>query len=626
MLTPGTIIDGRYRIDREVGSGGFATVFAAQHLSLDAPVAVKVLRLFPEDSAARRKALLESFLDEAKMVTRLRHDNVVRTLDQGVHRPSGSDFGLPYVVLEWCGDASLASFLGARHGRALDLSEALELFDALASGVAHAHQHGIAHRDLKPANVMLAHDARGRPVPRIIDFGIGKLFEVDRDAGGTMSMTSSASKYTPAYAAPEQLGRLATGPWTDVHALGLIFVELVSGRPPYERSALGAIDPNRPTPKSFGVDVGAIEPVIARAVALDPRDRFRDAGELLSALRAAQRSAIVSHADTVAAPAETFAPTGRTPLSSVPASPSVSRRRSAAGVWTLGVLGVAALGLTAAVGVGVWVLPRLGAGRGEVAPRPSVSAKAEPGPMPLSRLTIADLEQRLLAEGARITGRGEEGAMQYLHFTGSDVAGTAYLNTIPAGPGSAGGSPELGALPSIKSWIIFDRAQGLELAYGVEGDRVLSLTGRVKEPTLALFETLAKGVSLRIRGSSFGPPDPATRAEDARPLWRAKSLAELELSELMSRIATADATIEGVRSSPDHWTVSIASAAGKGQIDVFRTAAADSTTLTRDLQTRRVPFVRATGGHARVVSQGPGSLGSKKFLLHVLDGLSVSVE
>jgi serine/threonine protein kinase len=617
LLTPGTVIDGRYRVDEEIGSGGFATVFSGQHLALDARVAIKVLRLYAEDSPTRREALLRGFMDEARLVVRLRHDNIVRTLDQGVYAPGGSDFGLPYVVFEWCGDSSMARFLASRNGAPLPVAEAYPLIEAITSAMAHAHELGIAHRDLKPANVMVKHDARGQLVPRVIDFGIAKLFETDRTAGETKTLTAGA-KYTLAYAAPEQLSGIASGPWTDVHAIGLIFVELTTGRPPYESCDLGPIDPNRPTPKRFGVDVGAFEAVILRAVAFDPRDRFRNAGELLSALRAANQEVISSEAVTAIAPRlrQVAQPVTEGALANTVTERPRSKR------WPL----LLAFGAVAVIACAVVVVMALSKNPERRLLRSAHLASALPAlSAHLSEMTRSELERRLIAAGAAITGRGEEPTQQYLYFSGNGMSGTAYLNQVSIGGNLTRSDRELATLPTIKSWIAFDRAQGLELAYGVDGDRVLSLTGTSKGPTLALFEKLAKGFALRLRGSSFGRPDPATYADDAKSLWHAKSLADLGLAELMSRVTTAGATIVGIRLAPRVWSLTLQEDQNKGELDVFHSAAS-ADELVAALQKSHARFVTAGSGGARAVCQGTGSLSSKAFSKRVFEGLGLSFE
>ena len=290
-LAPGTILDGRHRVDEPIGSGGFATVYAGLHLTLGVRVAIKVLHVDGQLGPEQQVEMLSAFVEEARLVTRLRHDHVVRTLDQGVLQAEADGRAIPYVVLEWCGDESLKDRLREQHGEPMPLVEAYAIIDAVTDAMAHAHDFGIVHRDIKPGNVMLARGPSGEIVPRVIDFGIAKLFENDDRTSSGQTMSRSAGKFTPAYAAPEQLAGLRTGPWTDVHAIGLLFFELVTGRSPFASGAsLGGVDPERPTPGRCGVDVGAFEAVIARAVSLRPADRHADARELRRALHDAARA------------------------------------------------------------------------------------------------------------------------------------------------------------------------------------------------------------------------------------------------------------------------------------------------------------------------------------------------
>lgn len=286
------LIDARYRLDRLVGEGGFGSVYAGVHVVLGAPVAVKVLRLDPRATAEERAERSARFLEEGRVLTRLRHPSIVTALDLGLMPPDEEGNATPYLAMEWVPGVTLEGWLTAR-GRALTLPEAWELFEPLASALAFAHEARVVHRDLKPGNVMIVPVDGRLGLPRVIDFGIAKLVAPDETASGGATVTASApSAFTPAYAAPEQVVQARTGPWTDVHALALIFVEMVTGASPYGAKGndrLRAVDPERPTPGRAGVDVGAFEPVIARALSLRPRERFSDAGELLAACGKAAR-------------------------------------------------------------------------------------------------------------------------------------------------------------------------------------------------------------------------------------------------------------------------------------------------------------------------------------------------
>ena len=202
-----------YEIVRELGRGGMGVVYLARQKSLDRLVAVKVLR--PGELAFG--PMVRRFLDEAKHLARLRHPNLV-----SVHEV-GEAGGEPYFSMDYIEGESLADLL--RRER-LSPSRALAILKQAAEGVAHAHQTGIIHRDLKPANILI--DAAGRAY--VTDFGLARNLsdESDRTHSGTVMGT-------PQYMAPEQARgetRLV-GEATDVHALGAILYEMLTGRPPY---------------------------------------------------------------------------------------------------------------------------------------------------------------------------------------------------------------------------------------------------------------------------------------------------------------------------------------------------------------------------------------------------------
>src|SRR5262249_51521150 len=157
------------------------------------------------------------------------------------------------------------------------------------------------HRDLKPSNVMLERSRRG-PVARVLDFGIAKIMERDAPAStGNTATDARVKAFSPAYAAPEQVSGMRTGPWTDVPALGLALPELLAARSPYaveDPNALyrSVFDPSRPTPAKHGVDVGPWEDVLASALAIKPGDRPADARKLLARLDASLAGATAARA------------------------------------------------------------------------------------------------------------------------------------------------------------------------------------------------------------------------------------------------------------------------------------------------------------------------------------------
>ncbi|MDO9018800.1 MAG: serine/threonine-protein kinase [Myxococcales bacterium] len=288
----GTELEGKFRVERFVAEGGFAAVYQAVHLTLERPVAVKVLKTPPEFNEEARQAFIEKFAFEAKTIARISHPNIVQVLDYGASEmPSGET--APWMVLEWLTGQTLDQDLKLRResgGRTPE--EALNLLRPVFEAMAFAHEEGIAHRDIKPANMMLAQARRG-PQLRLLDFGIAKIMGEDESAGSGMTKTMTAMQaFSPKYAAPEQIGGARTGPWTDVHAMGIILTEVITDLPPYNGKDMTtrfaeALSPVRPTPLKRKIDVGAWEPIIAKATALQPTDRFPDCGEFLAALEAA---------------------------------------------------------------------------------------------------------------------------------------------------------------------------------------------------------------------------------------------------------------------------------------------------------------------------------------------------
>lgn len=297
----GVVIDGRYLVDRAVAEGGYGVVYRGHHVGLDVAVAIKLLKLRPDRGDATTAEMIAGFLQEAHAVARLRHANIVSVLDAGEHPCPSVGRDVPYIVFEWLDGPTLAADLQARRGRGgRKLQEALALWRPICEAIGFAHQAGIAHRDLKPKNIIVQGTPR-RPLPKVLDFGIAKSLEMVREAPDSTETDSGRRAFSPDHAAPEQLAGTRTGPWTDVHALGLLLVELLVDAAPYgdepaERYTR-AFSRERPTPKYFGIDLGPIELVLDRALCLKPRERYAQAIDLLIAMD----DAVAKHAADVAA-------------------------------------------------------------------------------------------------------------------------------------------------------------------------------------------------------------------------------------------------------------------------------------------------------------------------------------
>ncbi len=287
----GTVLDHKFRIERLVAEGGFGVVYQGIHLTLEKKVAVKVLKTPPEYNDKARAEFIAKFALEGKTMARISHPNIVQVLDFGAcEMPTGVP--APWMVLEWVEGDTLEKLLANRHGKGpMRSAEALSLMRPVLEALAYAHDEGIAHRDIKPANMMVVSTKRGSTL-RLMDFGIAKLMDDGEEAGSGATRTrTTMNAFSPQYAAPEQISGTRSGPWTDVHAVGLIITEMLSDRLPYDGEDMTTLfgqilNPARPTPGNRGGAVTSWEPVLARALAMKPDERYKNAGEFLSALEA----------------------------------------------------------------------------------------------------------------------------------------------------------------------------------------------------------------------------------------------------------------------------------------------------------------------------------------------------
>jgi eukaryotic-like serine/threonine-protein kinase len=263
-----------YEIEREIGRGGMGVVYKARQIHLNRPCALKMILAGAHadaDSATR-------FLIEAEAVAKLHHPNVVQ-----IHAFGDVD-SLPYFELEYVEGGSLDLVLD---GTPWPTDRAAKLIEGVARGVAEAHRLGIVHRDLKPANVLLALDR----TPKITDFGLAK-----RLGEGLGQTQTGAIMGTPSYMSPEQAEGKSSriGPATDVYALGAIFYELLTGRPPFRAATpldtIMLVAGKEPVPPSSfvpGISKDA-ETIALKCLEKDPAKRYASAEALADDLRRLQ--------------------------------------------------------------------------------------------------------------------------------------------------------------------------------------------------------------------------------------------------------------------------------------------------------------------------------------------------
>jgi eukaryotic-like serine/threonine-protein kinase len=305
----GSVIASAYHVESVVAEGGFGTVYRAHHGGFRAPVALKCLRLPPGLVPEARQHFLESFRAEAELLFRLSASipTVVRPLHVDAFTSADGRF-VPYLVLEWLEGSTLDAMIRKRRteGQApFPLKRMIRLLTPVARALERAHNFrgpegpvSIVHRDIKPENIFIASVA-GEETVKILDFGIGKAKSMVSQVAGRASQSGGGiATFTPAYGSPEQWAPKRygqTGPWTDVWGLALSLSEALVGHPIIDgdpAAIMGTVlDPNRrPTPGSEGVIVSdEVERVFERALALDPRERYADAGVFWNELLAAAR-------------------------------------------------------------------------------------------------------------------------------------------------------------------------------------------------------------------------------------------------------------------------------------------------------------------------------------------------
>ncbi len=366
----GQILNKKYRLERFLGSGGFASVWAARNIAIDRPVALKILA----DTLARKPKVVARFLQEARLASRTIHPTVVRVEDIGQTAEQ-----VPYLVMELLEGHTLSEELTDKGPPPVWRS--VDIIEHVLTGLDAAHRMGIIHRDIKPANIFVMSPSAADPMVRILDLGLAKDLS---DAEGLTQ--TGALMGTPDYLAPEVLLSADRDRWTaaaDVFACGMLAFNLLTGDYPFDHSSASGGGALRfaaraefyrltsALPGPIELAAGVPEPidqVIKTALAIDPAERYPDAGAMLDALRhASNEKGERTDNSSVSArgPAAVIGDTNSTS--------SESTRRTNPAIW-------ATLGAVGALAVAGLVLTFLGwteeTGGGDNAPGTTLPAEA----------------------------------------------------------------------------------------------------------------------------------------------------------------------------------------------------------------------------------------------------------
>jgi serine/threonine-protein kinase len=380
----------RYLLQRELGRGGMATVYLAQDLRHDRPVALKVLH-----SELAHALGPERFLQEIKLAARLQHPHILGVMDSGqtaTAEPGGGRlwFTMPYVEGE-----SLRDRL--RRERQLPLEDALRITTEAALALDFAHRHGVIHRDVKPENILLCD---GQAL--VADFGIGRAVGLSEPGEGLTE--TGVVVGTPAYMAPEQAaGERTLDGRTDIYSLGVVLYELLAGEPPHTGPTMQAVLARRfagevPRVRQVRPSVPEqVEQALQKALALVPADRFATAAEFARALGGGTGSATAVSAPSAASP-RAAGETGTRPHRRLP-------------------LAAVTLGLGILIGLGVLFAWRRG--------HPGDGAD-DAGPKRLAVLPFENLGQaddEYFADGVTDAIRGKLAALPGFQVTASNSSG-----------------------------------------------------------------------------------------------------------------------------------------------------------------------------------------------------------
>jgi serine/threonine-protein kinase len=268
----GATIEGKFKIDAQLGRGAMGTVYRATQLNLERPVAIKIMR----SDILSNPVAIERFKREALAIARLKHPRIVAIYDYGVAPEVGA-----YIVMEYLEGRSLNAEVKER--RRIPLEQAVRWMRQVCQAVAVAHTAGVIHRDLKPHNIFLEATQDG-PFVKVLDFGLAKLQRTSDQGVGSLTKSGTLVG-SPPYMSPEQCEDLPLDAQSDIYSLGCVFYEMVAGRPPFVGSSpidtlVKHMNEEPKPPSAYTPEVPpAVDAVLLKALAKHKHERYESASE-----------------------------------------------------------------------------------------------------------------------------------------------------------------------------------------------------------------------------------------------------------------------------------------------------------------------------------------------------------
>jgi serine/threonine-protein kinase len=446
----GTILDGRYFVEKELGHGGIGAIYLARDRKLvDKQVVIKVLL----EKTLQNEWAVGKFKHEKEALARVDHPGIIGILDTGELTD-----GKPYIVMQYVDGVTLRSIMRAE---GMDLDRAARLIEQIGEALGAAHEDGIIHRDLKPENIMIQPLAGGREQAKVIDFGIAKV----RDSQVAPSTVVQATAGTIAYMSPEQLRAEKVTVASDIYALGVIGYEMVTGRRPFNpETGYQLLEMQREgvrvRPKDLRPALSdATQAVILKAIAFEPQDRYQSAvafGEDFA-------RAITTGVET---------PRGFVEREAQPTEPGEPKRKAQPELMALAA--ILLIGVIASV---AWLALR---SRNSETPQQANSSTSVPASERTLNywLTVQKMRdgkpyqepfessgQEIFENGwkFRFHAASPQSGHLYLLNEGPDATGKTTYNLLYPTPASNNGSAQLAVNQQMQTgWYVFDEHQGTE--------------------------------------------------------------------------------------------------------------------------------------------------------------------